>query len=177
LTRAAVVALVGFLAGCAVAPSDPQQPLPALAGVPEAFEMSGRLSLRQGDRSEIARLRWTHRGASDLWIFASPLGNEVARIESDASGARLEQGGSAPVQEAASFAELSERAVGVALDPKMLVAWLHGSGPSTGSDWQVTIEESTQAGSVTLARRLTARRGDVTVRLVVDDYRVLEPPR
>jgi outer membrane lipoprotein LolB len=176
LTRAAVVALVGVLAGCAIAPAPQREPLPALAGVPEAFEMSGRLALRLGDRSEIARLRWTHRSASDLWVIASPLGNEVARIESDARGAKLEQGG-APAQHAASFAELAERAVGVPLEPSALVAWLHASGPLDQGDWKVTIDESTPAGSVTLARRLTARRGEVTVRLVVDEYRVLEPMR
>jgi outer membrane lipoprotein LolB len=177
LTRAAVVALVGLLAGCAMAPAPQREPLPALAGVPEAFEMSGRLALRQGDRSEIARLRWTHRGSSDLWVFASPLGNEVARIESDAAGAKLEQGGAAPPEHAASFAELAERAIGVPLDPSTLVAWLHASGPLQGGDWNVAVEESTPAGSVTVARRITARRGEVTVRIVVDEYRVLEPVR
>jgi outer membrane biogenesis lipoprotein LolB len=177
LTRAAVLALVGLLAGCAMAPAPQREPLPTLAGVPEAFEMSGRLALRQGERSEIARLRWTHRGNSDLWVFASPLGNEVARIESDAGGAKLEQGGAAPAEHAASFAELAERAIGVPLDPGTLVAWLHSSGPLQGGDWNVAIEESTPAGSVTVARRITARRGEVTVRIVVDEYRVLEPAR
>lgn len=177
MTRAAALALAGLVAACALAPEP--KPLPALAGVPEAFEMSGRLSLRQGDRSEIARLRWTHRAASDVWVFASPLGNEVARIESDENGARLEQGGAAPVERAASFSELAERAIGVALDPSTLVAWLHGSGPARGEGWDVTIDEANPAaaGAVAVARRLTARRGDVTVRLVVDEYRVLDPPK
>ena len=173
MTRAAALALAGLVAACAIAPAP--QPLPQLAGVPQAFEMSGRLALRTGDRSEIARLRWTHRPASDLWVFASPLGNEVARIESGATGARLEQGGGAI--EAGSFAELTERAIGVALEPSLLVSWLHGAGPAQGGDWQVTVEESNPAGSVSVARRLTARRGDVTVRLVVDEYRALEAAR
>jgi outer membrane biogenesis lipoprotein LolB len=177
LTRAAALALAGLLAACAAAP--PQQSLPALAGVPEAFEMSGRLSVRQGDRSDIARLRWTHREGSDVWVFASPLGNEVARIESDASGARLEQGGAAPVERAASFSALAQRALGVALDPSTLVQWLHGSGPAQGGGWEVRIEESNPAspGAVAVARRLTAQRGEVTVRLVVDEYRVLDAAR
>jgi hypothetical protein len=52
---------------------------------------------------------------------------------------------------------------------------LHGTGVTKGGDWEVSVEESTPAGSVTIARRLTARRGDVTIRLVVDEYRPLEP--
>jgi outer membrane lipoprotein LolB len=175
LSRAAALALAAMLSACALSP-DSRQPLPALEGVPAAFEMSGRLALRQGDRSEIARLRWTHRPASDSWVFASPLGNEVARIESGPSGAKLDRGGG-QVEHAASFAELSERMLGIALDPALLVGWLHGAGPQQGGDWRVTIEESQRAGTVDIARRLAATRGEVTVRLVVDEYRALEAAR
>ena len=174
MTRAAALALAGLAAACAIAPPTPQS-LPALAGVPAAFEMSGRLALRQGDRSEIARLRWTHRPGSDRWVLASPLGNEVARIESGPQGARLERGGAEP-ELAASFAELSERMLGVALDPALLVGWLHGAGPRDSGEWRVTIDESQRAGSVDIARRLSAVRGETTVRLVVDEYRALDPP-
>ena len=175
MTRAAILALVALLAACAVAPES-RQPLPELQGVPPAFEMSGRLALRQGDRSEIARLRWTHRSGTDTWVFASPLGNEVARMESGPSGARLDRGGG-QVEDAPSFAELSERMLGVALDPKLLVGWLHGTGPRESGEWRVTVEESQQAGDLQIARRLSATRGEVTVRLVVDEYRALEAAR
>ena len=175
MTRAAALALAGLLASCALAPPERRE-LPALQGVPASFEMSGRLALRQGDRSEIARLRWTHRPSSDLWVIASPLGNEVARIESGPRGARLERGGAEP-EEAASFAELSERMLGIALDPALLVGWLHNAGPRESGDWRVTVEESQRAGSVDIARRLSAVRGEVTVRLAVDEYRALEAVR
>ena len=175
MTRAATLALAMLLAACAVTP-ETRQPLPTLAAVPPAFEMSGRLALRQADRSEIARLRWTHRAGSDVWVFASPLGNEVARIVSSPTGARLEQGGGQAL-EAASFAELAERMLGVALDPELLVGWLHGTGPRESGEWKVTVEESQRAGSLDIARRLAATRGDVTVRLVVDEYRALEAAR
>ena len=162
-------------AACAVSPPA-DRPLPQLTGVPASFEMSGRLALRQGDRSDIARLRWTHTPASDRWVIASPLGNEMARIESSPRGATLERG-AGESEHAASFAELSERLLGVALDPALLVAWLHGAGLDRGGEWSVTIEESSKAGSVDIARRLSARRGDVTVRLVVDDYSRLDATR
>lgn len=149
----------------------PPTPLPMLASVPAAFEMSGRLAVRQGDRSEIARLRWTHRPGSDRWAFASPLGNEVARIESGPGGATLTQAGGQE-ENAASFAELTQRIIGISLDPATLAAWLHGAKPAAG-DWLVTIEETQRAGEVDLARRINAARGDVVVRLVVDEYRAL----
>ena len=136
--------------------------------------MSGRLAVRQGDRSEIARLRWTHTPASDVWVFASPIGNEVARIESSAGGATLTLAGG-DRQVATSFSALTERMLGVALEPEMLAGWLHGA-PAAGlpGDWQVTLDEKQRAGAVELARRVSAIRGDVVVRLVVDEYRVVQ---
>lgn len=160
------------LAACAAVP---RAPLPELAAVPPAFEMSGRLAVRQGDRSDIARLRWTHREGSDLWVIASPLGNEVARIESGSGGATLAQAGGETVQ-AASFAQLTERILGVALDPAALAAWLHGdTSGAAPAEWTVTLEERQGTGTVALARRISATRRDVVVRLVVDEYRALPP--
>lgn len=172
MTRAAALALAALCAACAVAPV-PEKPLPPLTSVPASFEMSGRLALRLGDRSEIARLRWTHTPRSDRWVIASPLGNEVARIEAGAQGATLTRAG-AEAEQAASFAELSERILGVALDPASLARWLHGAPPEAAGEWAVSIEETQRAGSIEMARRLSARRGDVTVRIVVDEYRSLD---
>ena len=172
--RAAAAVLALLLGACAAVPQNPN--LPELTGVPSAFEMSGRLAWRDGQRNEIAALRWTHRATGDLWVIASPLGNEVARIESDRVGATLTQASGGGVQ-ADSFAELTERALGVAIEPADLARWLHGAKPPAASrdGWNVTIEETQRAGSVDIARRIHASRGDATVRLVVDDYRVLTP--
>ena len=171
IARAAVPALALLLGACALAPKT--GPLPDLAGVPSAFEMTGRLALRQGDRSDIAKLRWTHRPGGDLWVIASPLGNEVARIESGTQGATLTQADGSGMQ-ADSFAELTQRVLGVALAPQTLARWLHGGVPeASDSDWNVTVEERQRAGSIDIARRMSARRGEVTVRLVVDEYRAL----
>jgi hypothetical protein len=142
--------------------------------VPAAFEVSGRLAVRQGDRSDIAKLRWTRSGGEDLWVISSPLGNEVARIESSPRGAILTQAGATP-EDAASFQSLTERLLGVALDPAILTAWLHGEAPAPISGgWTVSVEERQRAGDVDLARRITASRGEVVVKLVVDGYRALE---
>ena len=170
IARSAAIALSLLLGACALAPIP--QPLPDLAGVPDAFEVSGRLALRMGDRSEIAKLRWTHRPGADLWVIASPLGNEVARIESGPSGATLTQAGGAGAQ-ADTFADLTERVLGVALDPAALARWLHGGDPGAASGWSVKVEETQKAGSIDIARRMSAQRGDVVVRLVVDEYRAL----
>ncbi|QJR13638.1 outer membrane lipoprotein LolB [Usitatibacter palustris] len=136
--------------------------------------MAGRISVRQGQSGEIARLRWTHRGTSDIWVVSSPVGNEVARIDSNTQGARLTRADAIPM-EAESFAALTENLLGARLEPADMARWLHGEPASRdAAGWQVSIDESQPAGRVQLARRITATRGDVVVKLVVDDYRVLE---
>ena len=135
--------------------------------------MSGRVAVRQGDRSDIAKLRWTHQRSGDTWVISSPLGNEVARIESSGIGATLQRAGAAS-ESAPDFRSLTERVLGVPLDPKQLATWLHDPlGPLTTGGWTVTIDEAQPAGSITIARRISATRGEVSVRLVVDEYRAL----
>ena len=142
--------------------------------MPAAFEASGRLAVRQGDRSDIAKLRWTRHRDSDVWVISSPLGNEVARLESGARGTTLTRAGAAS-ESAQSFEALTQRLLGIALDPRAMAGWLHGSAPTAApGDWKVSIDEKQRAGAVELARRLTATRGDTVVRLVIDDYRALE---
>jgi outer membrane biogenesis lipoprotein LolB len=171
IRRFAAFALVLVLGACAAVPQS--QPFPALASVPRSFEMAGRIAISQGERSDIARLRWTRSKGSDLWVISSPLGNEVARIESTARSATLAQAGS-PAQEAASFQALTLSLLGVALDPDLLAAWLHGGRPGEeSSGWKFTIDETQGEGPVRVARRMTATRGDATVKLVVDSYRPL----
>lgn len=169
---APIFLLALLAAGCAtVAP--PSAPLPQLTRAPEAFEMSGRIAIRQADRSDIAKLRWIHHADRDVWAIASPVGNEVARIESGRAGVVVTQAG-APPEQAPSFAALTEKMLGVPLDPRTLSAWLHDKPGDAPGDWRVSIDETQQAGAVTLARRITATRGDVTVRLVVDEYQALQ---
>jgi len=159
-----------LLAACATAPT---QPLPDLSRAPESFEIAGRLAIRQDQRSDIAKLRWVRKAGTDTWVISSPLGNEVARVESDASGATLYLPGGGEVS-APTFEELTERAIGVGLDPDVVAGWLHArAAPEPRGGWKVTIDETQRAGSVDLARRITASRGDVVVRLVVDEYRAL----
>lgn len=142
--------------------------------MPAAFEVSGRLAVRQGERSDIAKLRWTRHRDSDLWVISSPLGNEVARLESGAGGSTLTRAGAAS-ESAGSFQALTERLLGVPLDPDAMAGWLHGNTPAlTPGDWKVSIDETQRAGRVDLARRLSATRGDVVVKLVIDEYHALE---
>jgi outer membrane biogenesis lipoprotein LolB len=172
IARLAAAALAMLLAGCAVL-APPETPFPQLAAAPRSFEMSGRLAVREGQHSEIAQLRWIRRGASDEWIVSSPLGNEVARIESTPNGATLTRGGDS-AEQAETFQELTRRILGVALDPSWLAEGLHGRTPQNlPAGWRFTLDETQPAGAVQLAKRITVSNGDTVVRLVVDSYQPL----
>lgn len=164
---AAGIALL-LLAACAAVP--PPRPFPSLTSVPTAFEMTGRLAVRQGQTSDIAQLRWTRTAAGDVWVIASPLGNEVARIESTPRGAVLHSAGN-DAEEAPSFQALTQRLLGVALDPAWLAQGLHGQAPEgLPAGWTFHIDETEPAGAVQIAKRITVRGNDTVVRLVVDSY-------
>ena len=172
IRRLAAAAALLVLSACAML-APPETPAPRLEGVPRSFEMTGRLAMRRGQESEIAQLRWTRRGGADTWVLASPLGNEVARIESTAKGATLYQSGGGGVQ-AASFEDLTDRILGVALDPAALAQALHGTVPrDVPEGWRFTIDETQPAGNVALAKRITVTDGRTTVKLVVDTYQAL----
>ena len=171
LSRCAAPALLlGLAAACATVP-----PLPQLQSAPAAFETTGRLAVRQAQRSDIAKVRWTHRDGRDVWIIASPLGNEVARIESTREGAVMSANGG--TVEAPTFEDLTQRVLGVGIDPALLSQWLHAHADAGGpSGWKVTIDEVQDAGAVRLARRVSATRGEVSVRWIVDTYEALPAP-
>jgi outer membrane biogenesis lipoprotein LolB len=135
--------------------------------------VNGRIAIRQGDRSDIAKLRWSHSVGRDVWVIASPLGNEVARIESGPQGTYLQRAGGA-AEQAPDFPTLTERILGVALDPVQVADWLHGATPVQTGGWEIKVEDTQRTGEVDLARRITASRGETVVRFVVDDYRALE---
>jgi outer membrane lipoprotein LolB len=152
---------VAALSGCAtVAPP----PSAGTAASIDSFELSARLSIRQGDKLDIAKLRWTRRGTFDLWVIASPLGNELARIEREGTAVVLTRANEPPLS-SPSFATLTQSTLGVALDPDDLARWLQGTTPPVTAGWKVDVEERNADGSV---RRLTAIHGDTVVKLVVD---------
>lgn len=167
MSRHAPFAAALLVAACAVAPP---APIP-LEGLPEAFEMGGRMSVAHAGQGEIFRIRWTHAPGAGVWTLATPVGTEVARIERSAGGLVVHRPGAAPVH-SASFAELTEHLFGAALDERLLVAWLHGRALAGPGNWAVTIDQSQRLEGLEVARRVTAAREDTVLKLVVDDYRL-----
>jgi outer membrane biogenesis lipoprotein LolB len=161
----AATAVALLAAACATVPP----PVVPLDGLPPSFEMAGRMSVTQEGRGDIFRVRWARSPSSDTWTVSSPVGAEVARIERGPEGITVHRQGEVPVT-AASFADLTGNLLGAAIDERLLVAWLHARPAGGPQGWAVTIDESRRIDGEEVARRITAVREGVTVKLVVDEY-------
>lgn len=138
------------------------------------FFVSGRLALQQGERRDFLKFDWQHDSVRDIVLLLSPLGQGIAEIVRDESGARLLRPGEAPI-EAADIASLTQQVLGTAVPLQELGNWLRGARGASGEidGWRIVVTQTVvHPASVTgrLPRRLEARRGDVVLTLIVDDW-------
>ena len=190
--RALVCATVILVSGCAVAPSALDAP-PAQAGAPFApyFYLAGRISVRENQRGDAGQLRWTHSRDVEEIQLLSPLGQVVAQIEQRAGRDALLRTGS-DTRRAGTMADLTRDALGTAVPVHDLGFWLQGRvDPASGdaevgardangrpaqlthAGWSVALDDFRLVGAAVVATRLTARRGDTVIKMVVDDWKAL----
>lgn len=146
------------------------------------FSLSGRLSVRDGQRVEIAGLRWERTPAIESVTLTSPLGSTVARLWKEADGvARLRSS-----DRETTGVDLESLIVDTLGTPVPLAAlgwWIQGLEAQpregvrgqTGSafqhdGWDIRIEEFPLAATAPVAKRIVARRAEVTLRLVIDEW-------
>lgn len=180
-----MLSCVATLTACAGLPvSERPAPLPAPAVGPghEFFALSARLSVRDGQRIEMAGLRWERTPALESVTLTSPLGTTVARLWKEADGvARLKS----PDREAsaADLESLIAEMLGASVPLAALGWWIQGldAQPREGvraatgaafshAGWDIRIEAFPLAADLPVARRIVARRGEVTLRLVIDEW-------
>ncbi len=183
LTLALALAALG---GCAAV-----APLPAgMRSYTDELTLAGRLSLRypvQGKTQSVqGKFLWSqHRDATDIELY-SPLGQTLARISIAPGVATLEQSGGER-RVAASADALTEEALGWPLPVDGMRYWLQGfvrdaggrmqaampdSGQRFDSDgWQLSYPTWQAHGSVAVPKRVDAVRGDIALRIVIDDWR------
>lgn len=171
-----------LLSACALAPQRP----PAAA-----FDLLGRVLVSGEGRAFSSGLRWTHDTERDeLWLL-SPVGQTLAHIAADDSGAVL----TTPDQQeyrAFSVESLTRRALGWSLPLAELRFWIMAL-PAPGdpaaaltrdaggrvssidqSDWRIVYVYP--EGPATLPRRLDLSRGGQHIRLVIDSRRSGDMP-
>lgn len=144
------------------------------------FLLSGRISVRVTDKIDSAHIRWQRRPQEERIGLYTPLGSQVAELASDKDAriVTLRQGGETVT--AASVAELTQSLLGTPLDLDRVAAWVQGIGLreneitdvmlANGDQWRVTAERYQTSGNYRFASRVIATKGDIVVRLVIDEW-------
>jgi outer membrane lipoprotein LolB len=184
-SHAFVVALV--LAGCAQLTTT-QESLPVdRASLAAPFTAEGRLSARRGNEGVAGQFTWTHEGARDEVVLATPLGQTLARLTGNDDGVRAELS-DGRVESARDWNALTSAALGIPIPVEGLSAWIRGL-PRDGASHSVERDAQGRPAllrqdgweigyvyadaSATRASRLTLRYpgGDpAEVRIVVDKW-------
>lgn len=122
LSLAACAAVLG---GCAALPTaGTGGAMPARAAI-DRFTLSARFSLRHEERSYAGLLAWRHLPGSDELMLASPLGQGLAEVRSEAGSARL-IASDGTTRQAADVSTLLHEALGFPLPVAQLADWLLG---------------------------------------------------
>jgi outer membrane lipoprotein LolB len=182
-----LVAMLSVAAGCAQLPflgPDPEQ------GSPRVFEVIGRVYVRFDARAFSGSLRWRHDTRGDEVWLSGPLGQTGAYIVRNSTGASLTTADQRTYHSASidsltrdglgwslPLADLSYYVVGeVPPDPSVVVERDAAGHPMRlqRDGWTVRWGARSAAGIGAGLPRLNLRKGDVEIRLVVDQ---MQQPR
>lgn len=181
------MAAAGLLAGCAALTPVPESipERPARADI-AAFRLSGRVAVRNADQSFSAHIAWRHGpDGSEHVLLSTPLGQGLAELTADRSGARL---ATADRQDyvAPDLDALSEQAFGAPLPLSRLPRWALGQVPEPPADlaldpqgrvlrfseqgWRVAYLAYESEAPAALPTLIQVRREDLELRLKVDRW-------
>jgi len=175
--RFLVVLAAGLIAACASVPT----PAPA----PGGFAIVGRVAVRYGAESASGRVSWRHSDATDELMLSTPLGQGIAEI-TRRDGVYTLVTSQDRRYSATDPERLTEQALGWALPLGGLSDWLQGRAqPGVAADtrysgerlaelrqlgWVIEYADYDQSGR--LPKRMRLMRGDLDIRLVVDEWQL-----
>jgi outer membrane biogenesis lipoprotein LolB len=143
------------------------------------------LSVRQAQKIDSVSVVWQKSSTAQSINVTGPLGIQVAQItQRQGETATLSRGDAAPVERAETVDALLAQALGVRIRLEKIIAWTELIGlPANGevvamlvddTEWLVSAETTQQLSGQIVARRLVARAGDVTIKLMVDNWQKLD---
>lgn len=137
----------------------------------DRFAVSGRLAVRQGERQDHVAFDWRHGEERDVVLFLSPLGQGLAEITRDATGARLDVPGREPVR-SGTLGELTQKTLGVPLPLDRLADWVRGAQGVRGEvdGWKLIVTETVPYRERRLPARIDIRRDDIDVSVRIDEW-------
>jgi len=178
---AAVTLMV--LAGCAsTPPAATVRPLDARHMV---FTLDGRIAVKYDGEKTTAGVHWTHNADADDILMLAPLGMTVAHLQRDAHSATLEASGRHYA--AQDSGELMQQVLGWYLPLSGLPYWVLAlPAPGTAADfereangrvnvlqqdgWAIRYTAYATPAANSLPLRMTLQRGDLEIRLVIDEW-------
>lgn len=192
LAMAGALGASTLLSACSQLVSQPDTTLSTQPGatLTEAYNVSGRLLIRQGERQNSAHFLWRHRPDQDAILLATPLGQGLAELHRDARGAWLRHADGRLVQ-AADWQTLAAELLGQELPLQELEHWLLGRPPAAAQgrsldargrlasmvldDWQITYRRYRDDSASALPQLIELVRGDTLARLFMDDWQPVSP--
>lgn len=157
---ACAMVLTSLLTACAnfLAAPDTNTGTPArvvIAKPAENFSVSGRFSAKRGEQQGNGQFRYEQLGALRTLDLFTPAATQLARIEADASAAKVTLS-NGEVREARTLSELLRQFIDIPLSDAEFSAWLQGlprsAAPSIAADG--TIESFRESGwTIVIAAR------------------------
>lgn len=152
------------------------------------WSLSGKLAVSDGKDGGTGNLIWVHHGEISRMSFRGTFGKGAWQLNSDHSKARLELADGS-VHEAATVSELVEKQVGWKIPVTALSWWIKGlahpvaweSRELDGEgrlmklvqlDWEVDFDHYNNTSGPWLPMKMTARRGDYRVKMVVREWKL-----
>lgn len=134
-----------------------------------AFAFEGRLAVRQGETRHYANIAWRHDAAHDEILLTTPLGQGVAELARDATGARLTMADRRRF-EAPDWEALSAQVFGAPLPLAGLPRWLLGETLPPDAGWHFEILDRESASPDALPILIEMKREDIELRLKIDEW-------
>ena len=151
-----------------------------LTAVARHFSLNGRISVRVNDKLDSGQIRWSRGPDEERIGLFSPLGSQFAELVGDLRTGVVTLRQAKETLTAASVSELTQSLLGVPLDLDRMADWVQGVGLieneatdavlANGEAWRVTAERYQMSGNFRFASRVSATRGDMVVRLVIDEW-------
>ena len=133
------------------------------------FTFDGRVAVRRGETRHYVNISWRHEAASDEIFLTTPLGQGLAQLRRDATGARLL---TADRREflADEWEGLAEQLFGTRLPLNDLPTWVTGHAQPWANGWRVNYLDYQSEAPSALPVLLEVKRDDIEVRLKIDEW-------
>lgn len=171
LTLWSLIAATSLLLAACITLGEPRElpPRPERQTI-AAFDLEGRLSVKQGDKSYQTGIQWQHSEAQDRIFLTGPLGQGLAELERTPNGARLVTADQKVV--AATDADsLARDLLGVDLPLTALPDWVLGR-QNRLEGWRVEVLRYESDAANALPQLLELQHDDLTVRIRIDQWQL-----